>query len=72
MEWYEHIKDSYGLEIGIFGEDKLMRINFMKYGDEEHELVVSLDDYRVVAHSYRVKDNYMERMTVSTPPEKFM
>lgn len=52
MEWYEYLNNTEGLSISIYGEDKLMRINYTRFG-YENEMVVSLDTYRIISHVTR-------------------
>lgn len=49
MEWYEYLSEVESLSLSIYGEDKLMRINYSQAG-WENEMVVSLDTYRIISH----------------------
>lgn len=51
MEWYEYLTDADTYEIKLYGEDRLMRINYIKNG-YRGEAVVSLDTYRVISNVF--------------------
>lgn len=69
MEWYDYILAKEGVNVIIFGKESLMRVN---YSDNEgdHELVVSLDDYRLISHSITQLKKFENTMSITTSPNK--
>lgn len=69
MQWYDYILSKQGVNVVIFGKESLMRVN---YSDNEgdHELVVSLDDYRVISHSITRPRTLANTMSITTNPNK--
>lgn len=69
MEWYDYILAKQGVNVVIFGKESLMRVNY-KDNEGDHELVVSLDDYRVITHTVTQLKSIADTMSISTSPNK--